>query len=77
VLATLPSHSHRIKFDASGLPIADLSNLGSQFTVEEVWSVIRALPPDKALDPNSLMACFLQAAWSVIKHDLMCALDTF
>jgi hypothetical protein len=36
VLATPPSHSHRIKFDTLGLPITALSNLGSQFTVEEV-----------------------------------------
>jgi hypothetical protein len=51
--------------------------LGTRFTEEEVWLVIKGLEPDKAPSPDGFTTLFFQAAWPVIRHDLMSAFDTF
>jgi hypothetical protein len=71
------AHARRIKLDMLDLPQPDLIGMSSKFPEEEVWSVIRSLPPDKAPGPNGFTACFLQVAWHVIRHDLMSAFDAF
>jgi hypothetical protein len=48
-----------------------------RFTEFEVWGVIKSLPPDKAPGPDGFTTRFLQAAWPVIKADVMHAFDTF
>jgi hypothetical protein len=42
---------------------------------EEIWAVIRALPADKASGPDDFTARFLQAAWPVIRVDVMQVFD--
>jgi hypothetical protein len=42
------------------------------FTYEEVWNVIRSLPPDKALGPDGFTASFLQSVWHIFRADKMC-----
>jgi hypothetical protein len=77
VLATPPTRAHHIKLEHLDLPCIDLSNLGSRFIEDDVWSIISALPPDKAPRPDNFTACFFQAVGPVIRHDLMSAFDVF
>jgi hypothetical protein len=45
------------------LPHLELHHLCDCFTESEVWDIIKALPPDKAPDPDEFSARFLQSAW--------------
>jgi hypothetical protein len=49
-------------FNHLDLTRLDLSQLGERFTEEEVWTIIRALPPDKAPGPDGFTARFLHVA---------------
>jgi hypothetical protein len=77
VLARPAVSARRIKLDQIDLPHPDLSGINSRFTEEEVWSVIRSLPLDKALGSDGFTVRFLQTAWPVFRHDVMCAFDAF
>jgi hypothetical protein len=41
------------------------------FTEEEVWSVIKDLPADRAPGPDGFIRMFYQKAWGTIKNDVM------
>jgi hypothetical protein len=56
VLVSPPSHSCHMKFEALGMSSLDLFALGGRFTEEEVWSVTKGLPPDKAPVPDGFTA---------------------
>jgi hypothetical protein len=73
ILATPPTRARRIKLDQLDLSHVDMTGMCSRL----VWAVIRALPPDKAPGLDGFSARFLQAAWPVIRHDLMMAFDSF
>jgi hypothetical protein len=51
--------TNSINLDLLGLPRANLQELDESFSEEEVWNVIRALPPDKAPEPDGFIAHFL------------------
>jgi hypothetical protein len=59
------------------LPWLDLRHLCDRFTEAEVWNAIKALPPNKAPRPDGFSTRFLQAAWPIVRPDLMKALDAF
>lgn len=42
--------------------------------MEEVWEVIKEIPPDRAPGPDGFIGIFYHRAWPVIKHDIMAAL---
>lgn len=52
----------------------DLSDLEDIFKEEEVWQVIKEIPPDQALGPDDFIGAFYHKAWDVIKPDIMAAL---
>jgi hypothetical protein len=52
VLWTPPTRSNSISLEHLDLPCLDLSHLEERFTEVEVWNVINALPPDKAIGPD-------------------------
>ncbi|KAM0869563.1 hypothetical protein ACQ4PT_040591 [Festuca glaucescens] len=55
------------------VPAHDLEDLGSIFTEDEVWGVIREMQPDCAPGPDGFSGGFYQRAWPIIKRDIMAA----
>jgi hypothetical protein len=66
-----------INLAALDLPQLELLDLCNRFTEDEVWCMIRDMPPDKAPGPDGFTTHFLQCAWHIIQYDLMCVFDTF
>jgi hypothetical protein len=77
IMAEPPIRTQRVKLEQLDLRHADLSGLCGRFFEQEVWLVIKSLPPDKVPGPDGFSARFLQAAWPIIHHDLMLAFDSF
>jgi hypothetical protein len=48
---------------------ADLSSLVIPFSQQEIDSMVRALPSDKALGPDGFNTDFVKKCWSVICED--------
>jgi hypothetical protein len=75
ILGTPASRTSSIDLHRLGLPTINLSQLSDRFTQEEVWTVIKSLPLDKASGSDGFSACFLQVAWHIIRPDVMAAFD--
>jgi hypothetical protein len=69
--------STSINLELLSLPELDLSSLADRFTEDEVFQVIRALPPDKAPGPDGFTTQFLQSTWEIIREFFMAAFDAF
>jgi hypothetical protein len=54
------NRTHSINLEPLSGPRQDLKALGCCFTEEEVWGVIKALPPDKAPGLDGFTGRFLQ-----------------
>lgn len=65
---------HTLDLQFLGLEELDLSGLEAIFTEEEVWNVIKEIPPDRAPGPDGFIGIFYHKAWQIIKHDIMAAL---
>jgi hypothetical protein len=50
-----------------------LEDLGAIFTEEEVWSIIKELPADRAPGLDGFIGAFYKRAWPVIKPTIMAA----
>jgi hypothetical protein len=44
------------------------------FTDEEVWTVIKEMPKDRAPGLDGFCGSFFQKAWPWIKRDIMCVI---
>jgi hypothetical protein len=69
--------SHGLHLHLLDLPRLDAPCLTPHFSEDEVWSMIRALPPDKAPRLDGFTTLFLQIAWLIIQADFMRAFDAF
>jgi hypothetical protein len=77
LMGTPPTRSNGINLRFLDLPQVEAAGMSSHFTEDEVWKVIKELPPDKAPISDGFTTRFLQVAWEIIRHDLMAALDAF
>lgn len=77
VLGTNFERSRRTDLHAIGVLVQDLSALEHQFTEDEVWSIIRELPNDKAPGPDSFTGAFYKLTWATTKTDIMHAINAF
>jgi hypothetical protein len=77
ILGVSPQRSHSINLHLLDLPRCELLELSACFMEQEVWQVIRAMPPYKALGPDGFMPRFLQATWDIIKLEIMSAFNAF
>jgi hypothetical protein len=55
----------------------DLSSLDAPFSEEEIKRSIDLLPGDKALGPDDFTGVFLKSCWTIIRHDIMAAVNAF
>jgi hypothetical protein len=75
ILGIAPEPTNYVNLAALELPRANLSELGSRFTEDEIWKIIRALPVDKALGLDGFMARLLQWCWDIIRPEIMRPFD--
>lgn len=52
----------------------NLQQLDKPISEQEVWEVIKTLPPDKTPRPDRFTGRFYHAFWSIIKQDVMAAI---
>jgi hypothetical protein len=74
IQGTHQDRSVYIDFDKLNLLTHQLSTLDRCFSEEEIWQVIRSLPPDKVPGPDGFFGLFYQTTWPVIKQDIMNAI---
>jgi hypothetical protein len=55
----------------------DLEDLDAPFTEEEISSVIKGMPSEKAPGPDGFIGIFFKKCWSFIKLDLIWAVTAF
>jgi hypothetical protein len=73
ILGVIQNREHGINLEELNLPRHDLSELDLFFTEEEVWGVVKDLPPGRAPGPDGFTGEFYRRAWPVIKWDVMAA----
>jgi hypothetical protein len=52
ILGSYEPRSHGLNYGHMGMPTIDMATLDSYFTEDEVWSVIKTLPPNKVSGPD-------------------------
>jgi len=71
------SNPMRMMFDLPTLidPTENLDHLTLPFTIEEIDSVVKEMPVDRAPGPDGFSGLFLKACWPIIKEDFytLCA----
>jgi hypothetical protein len=77
VLGCYEDRTHALDLDLLGFPSDNLTGLDHCFSMEEVWSVISSMLPNKALGPDGFTGRFYQTIWPVIKDDVMHVLHAF
>jgi hypothetical protein len=65
LLGTAFSRSHRIDLAQLDLPRLDLTDQISPFSAEEVATIVRETPADRAPGPDEFSGAFYKAAWEV------------
>ncbi|WVZ65335.1 hypothetical protein U9M48_014716 [Paspalum notatum var. saurae] len=66
-----------LDFGRIGVPSVDLRGLDHCFTEEEIWGIIREMPSEKAPGPDGFTGLFFKTAWSIIKEDVVNAVNAF
>ena len=69
------SNPTQMRFDLPSLIRPNLDHLMLPFTHEEIDSVVKEMPADRAPGPDGFSALFLKACWPIIKEDFytLCA----
>ena len=58
------------------VPSLDLHALDALFSMEEIWAVVKDMPPDKAPGPDGFLDCFFQSAWPIKRKDTLLAVKS-
>jgi hypothetical protein len=56
LIGIIQNREHTLNLEALNIPVANLSDLDSMFTEEEVWNTIREMPGDRAPGPDGFPA---------------------
>jgi hypothetical protein len=71
LLGTIVLRDHGINLQELNIKMANVEELENLFSEEEIWNVIKELPPDRAPGPDGFIGAFYQRAWPVIKRDIL------
>jgi hypothetical protein len=63
-----------INLQELNIKTADITEFENLFSEEEIWNVVKDLPPGRAPGPDGFIGAFYQRAWPVIKGDIMAGL---
>jgi hypothetical protein len=74
LLGTIQNREYTMDLQLLGLQDHDLSEMVEIFSEEEIWGVIKELPPDRAPSPDGFVGAFYKRAWPVIKGEIMAAM---
>ena len=79
ILGQVNNREFALDLEEVGLPenSESLLDLGDMFSEDEVWSVIKELPADRAPGPDGFVGAFYHCAWEIIKPEIMAALLKF
>jgi mannosylglycoprotein endo-beta-mannosidase len=71
LIGEVRNRENSVNLESLGFQPFELDDLEEMFTSEEVWKVIRDMPPDRAPGPDGFIGLFYQKAWEVIRGDIM------
>jgi mannosylglycoprotein endo-beta-mannosidase len=66
---------HDLALGAMGLDSVDLAALDAQFTEDEIWAAIKAMPGNKSPGPDGFSWEFYRSCWTTIKGDVTDAIS--
>ena len=75
ILGTAEERDYTLDLDILNIQHHNLSELDASFSEEEVWATIKDMPLDKAPGPDGFTGRFYKSCWSIIKGDVMRALE--
>jgi hypothetical protein len=75
ILGTVVERAHGVDLERVGLPRGHIPIIDHCFSEDEVWRIIRSMPPDKAPGPDDFIGHFYQTTRPIIKRDIMQALS--
>jgi hypothetical protein len=75
ILGKAAKTNYTLDLDELAIQHHDLYVLDIPFLEEEVWATIKDMYLDKALGPDGFMGRFYKYCWSIIKGDVLMALD--
>jgi len=71
------SRTKAINWNEVGYVCHDLGELDAPFTEEEIASVIKEMPMEKARGPDGFIGLFYKKCWAVVKEDIVQAILSF
>ncbi|XP_073366378.1 uncharacterized protein [Aegilops tauschii subsp. strangulata] len=74
LLGMYQAREHTIDLDCLGITPLDPQELDAIYTEEEVYSVIKSMPSERAPGPDGFIGLFFHRDWSIIKDDIMAAI---
>ena len=69
-VGTNTSRSRGLNWEALGYTPFNLEDLNMPFTMQELFSIIKSLPSEKALGPDGFIGLFYKKCWDIVKNDL-------
>ena len=75
ILGRAEEREFTLDLDVLDIQHHNLSELDVQFSEDEVWATIKNMPLDKAPGPDGFTGRFYKSCWSIIKGDVLMALD--
>jgi hypothetical protein len=66
-----------LNWDKLGMTRHDLRHLEEDFSVEEVFAVVKDIANEKAPGPDGYIGVFFKQSWAVVRQDLMLAVNFF
>jgi hypothetical protein len=77
VMGTPTTRTKAINWQELGYEHHDLEDLDAPFTKEEIASVVKEMPPEKAPGPDGFIGMFYKKCWSIVKDDIVQAIMSF